>query len=43
MFIPYMANRFVGGMTLYLRTSLDPTQALSAVARRCGSRSNLLI
>ncbi|MBI2680343.1 MAG: ABC transporter permease [Candidatus Solibacter usitatus] len=31
MFIPYMANRFVGGMTVYLRTSLDPTQAFSAV------------
>jgi predicted permease len=31
MFIPYMANRFVGGMTVYLRTSLEPTQAFAAV------------
>jgi predicted permease len=31
MFVPYLASHFVGGMTVYLRTSLDPTQAFSAV------------
>ena len=31
MFVPYLANPFVGGMTAYLRTSLDPNQAFSAV------------
>lgn len=31
MFIPYMATRFVGGMTVYVRTSLDSNQLFSAV------------
>ncbi len=31
MFVPYLANRYVGGMTVYLRTSLDPNQAFTAV------------
>jgi len=30
MFIPYMANDYVGGMTVYLRTSVDPAQILTA-------------
>lgn len=31
MFIPYLASRYVGDMTVYIRTSLDPTQAFAAV------------
>src|SRR5579864_5395403 len=31
MFIPYLASRYVGGMTVYLRTSMNPTQAFAAV------------
>jgi ABC-type antimicrobial peptide transport system permease subunit len=31
MFVPYLGSHYVGGMTVYLRTSLDPVQAFSAV------------
>jgi len=31
MFIPYLASRYVGGMTVYVRTSLNPVQAFSAL------------
>jgi ABC-type antimicrobial peptide transport system permease subunit len=31
MFIPYLGSRYVAGMTVYLRTSLDPNQLASAV------------
>jgi predicted permease len=31
MFIPYMASRFVGGMTIYVRTTLDAKQFFTAV------------
>jgi predicted permease len=33
-FIPYLAGRHFGGMTVYLRTSLDPQQLMSAVRRK---------
>ena len=36
MFIPYLGSRFVAGMTVYLRTSLDPVQMAAAV--RAGAR-----
>ncbi|HEY3937724.1 MAG TPA: ABC transporter permease [Bryobacteraceae bacterium] len=32
--IPYLAGRHFGGMTVYLRTSLDPKQLMSAVRRK---------
>ena len=31
MFVPYLASRYVGGMTVYLRTSMNPAQAFAAV------------
>ena len=31
MFVPYLASRYVGDMTVYVRTSLDPNQAFAAV------------
>jgi predicted permease len=31
MFIPYLASRYVGSMTVYVRTSLDPIQAFAAL------------
>ncbi len=31
MFIPYLASRYVAGMTVYLRTTLDPNQITAAV------------
>ncbi|HVP45027.1 MAG TPA: ABC transporter permease [Bryobacteraceae bacterium] len=31
MFVPYLASRYVGDMTVYVRTSLNPTQAFAAV------------
>jgi predicted permease len=31
MFIPYLGSRYVGGMTVYLKTALDPNQLASAV------------
>lgn len=31
MFVPYMASRFVSGMTVYVRTSLDSNQLFSGV------------
>ncbi len=30
-FVPYLADRYAGGMTVYLRTTLDPNQLFSAV------------
>jgi predicted permease len=30
-FVPYLADRFLGGMTLYVRTAIDPNQLMSAV------------
>jgi predicted permease len=30
-FVPYLADRFLGGMTVYLRTTTDPNQLMSAV------------
>jgi predicted permease len=31
MFVPYLASRYVGDMTVYVRTSLDPAQAFATV------------
>jgi len=31
MFVPYLASRYVGDMTVYVRTSLEPAQAFAAV------------
>ena len=31
MFVPYLASRYVGDMTVYIRTSLDPAQVFAAV------------
>jgi predicted permease len=31
MFIPFLASRYVGGMTVYVRTMMNPTQAFAAV------------
>ena len=31
MFIPYLGSRYVGGMTVYLKTVVDPNQIISAV------------
>ena len=33
-FTPYLGSRFVGGMTLYMRTSADPKQLMSIVRRK---------
>ncbi len=33
-FVPYLADRHVGGMTVYMRTSLDPKQLMSVVRRK---------
>ncbi len=33
-FIPYLAGQHVGGMTVYVRTSLDPKQLMSIVRRK---------
>lgn len=33
-FIPYLAGRFIGGMTVYLRTAADPNQLLPIVRER---------
>ncbi len=33
-YIPSLANRFVGGMTVYLRTNVDPSQLASIVRRK---------
>ena len=33
-YIPYMASTFVGDMTVYLRTTLDPRQVMAAVRRK---------
>ena len=30
-FVPYLADRFLGGMTIYVRTAIDPSQLMSAV------------
>jgi putative ABC transport system permease protein len=30
-FVPYLADRFLGGMTIYVRTAIDPNQLMSAV------------
>src|SRR6059036_1408481 len=34
MFIPYLASRYVGGMTVYVRTALDPSQMFALVRAR---------
>src|SRR5579872_6199012 len=31
MFEPYMADKYVGGMTVYVRTTMEPSQFFSAV------------
>jgi predicted permease len=42
MFVPYLAGNSVGGMSVYMRTTLDPQQLFSAVrARIRGLDSNL--
>ncbi|HTS47240.1 MAG TPA: ABC transporter permease [Bryobacteraceae bacterium] len=42
MFEPYMADRYVGGMTVYVRTTMDPKQFFSAVrAKVRGMDANL--
>ncbi len=33
-FIPYLASRFVGGMTVYVRTTTDPKQLMSIVRHK---------
>ncbi len=33
-FIPYLADPYVGGMTVYLRTTLEPSQILGEVRRK---------
>ncbi len=33
-FVPYLGGRFVGGMTVYVRTNLDPKQLMSIVRRK---------
>jgi predicted permease len=33
-YIPYLASSLVGGMTVYLRTTLDPRQVMGAVRRK---------
>jgi predicted permease len=33
-YVPYLASSFVGGMTVYLRTTLDPKQIIGAVRRK---------
>ena len=33
-FVPYLADRNVGGMTVYVRTNLDPKQLMSIVRRK---------
>jgi predicted permease len=30
-YVPYLADRFLGGMTIYVRTAIDPNQLMSAV------------
>ena len=30
-FVPYLADRFLGGMTVYVRTTMDPNQVMSAL------------
>jgi predicted permease len=30
-YVPYLGDRFLGGMTVYLRTTMDPNQLMSAV------------
>jgi predicted permease len=30
-FVPYLGDRFLGGMTVYLRTTMDPNKLMSAV------------
>jgi len=32
-YVPYLASTFVGGMTVYLRTTLDPKQVMGSVRR----------
>jgi predicted permease len=33
-YLPYLASRFVGGMTVYVRTNLDPKQLMPTVQQR---------
>src|SRR5581483_9621774 len=33
-FVPYLADRHVGGMTVYMRTTVDPKQLMSIVRRK---------
>jgi predicted permease len=33
-YVPYLADRFLGGMTIYVRTAIDPNQLMSAVRAR---------
>jgi predicted permease len=33
-YIPYLASHFVGGMTVYVRTNLDPKQVMSLVRQK---------
>ena len=43
MFVPYLASRYVGDMTVYVRTSLDPDSGLrrGAIARCAQLDANL--
>ena len=41
-FVPYLASRYIGGMTVYVRTTLDPNQFFSTRARE-GARTRLRI
>lgn len=36
-FVPYLAGEYVGGMTVYVRTNLDPKQLMSIVRRKLQS------
>jgi predicted permease len=43
-FVPYLGDRFLGGMTVYLRTTMDPNQLMSAVRSKVRDMdSNLAI
>jgi predicted permease len=33
-FVPYLADRFLGGMTVYVRTTMDPNQLMSALRNK---------
>ena len=38
-FVPYMSDRFLGGMVVYVRTTADPNQLMTAIRSKV-RRSN---